>query len=117
MDRDREPTATTRRLVLAVAVLAAALAGLAPFASELPDGLEWAASRLGLETQPGPAVTPPTHPAPDPPGSQWWAKAAAGLGGVALMLASGWALGKWLGPKRGPGGQGRAGSPGAPATP
>ncbi len=76
-----------------------ALLLLTPLASELPDGLEFAAERLGLEDKPAVAKRLPTALAPDYAitglGEGGASKAVAGLAGVVLMLAIGKGL-TWL---------------------
>jgi hypothetical protein len=70
---------------------------LAPLASELPDGLEFAAERLGVKE--APAVVSPLAVAPDYSieklGHGGASKTAAGLAGVVLMLLLGKGL-VWL---------------------
>lgn len=85
---------SARRIPLAWLVAGLfALLLLTPLASELPDGLEFAAERLGLQERPAVAKGLPTALAPDYAvtglGEGGASKVVAGLAGVVLMLAIG----------------------------
>ncbi|MCC6446749.1 MAG: PDGLE domain-containing protein [Armatimonadetes bacterium] len=81
--------------LLAALVLAALLA---PLASSLPDGLEWASETLGFaEKAARPAVAAPMSDyrmpgiASERPGT-----ALAGIAGTLIVFGVGWLIGRWL---------------------
>lgn len=98
-----EPTTRRRASLVPVGLLVAlALAALvAPFASSLPDGLEWVAARLGFEHR---AAATAGAPLPDYAvpgiGSPLLATALAGVAGTLLMLGVSYLLGRLLVPGR-----------------
>lgn len=85
---------------LLVALALGALA--APFASSLPDGLEWVAARLGFEHRAAATAGAPLadYAAPGV-ASPWLATALAGAAGTVLMLGVSYLLGWLLVPGRG----------------
>lgn len=86
-------------IVVAIAVCLSIGVFLAPFASSFPDGLEWAAQKLGFmeKAREEPVVA---APAPDYAfpgiGSEFWATALSGLAGTTLVLGMGYLLGRLL---------------------
>lgn len=91
--------ATTGRWNVALPSLAAVLAALvlSPFASSSPDGLEWVAAKYEFLKEGAPLfVTPLADYQIAALGGGSLSTSLAGLIGVALTLAAGWAIGKVL---------------------
>jgi len=88
----------TRRAWIALVVAAVVVAVLlSPLASALPDGLEWAAERLGFSAAEASRSTGPFADYTVPGGlPEPVSTALAGVLGVGLTLALGWGLARLL---------------------
>lgn len=83
-------TSSPRSAALAPALAATIIAlALSPFASPLPDGLEWVAAKLGFLQKHAPAFVAPLDGYAMPGiASDFFAAALAGLAGVVAVMAS-----------------------------